>query len=515
MAGNVKISKQLTGRYVQSLIIMCADTVILDRYGNAVSDASLKAGFDESHLEVRKWYHDAIDGTRTYNALPTLILRSSMTEVQIKALPNIYKQSAVIDDAAAPGRIFQEFEAKGVVKGNSDVLYLIHFVDFRFPLNGVQATGGGTVGNPRYAPGIVFAGGHGALMFGGVFPHFVSLSTVTSPLPNPTTTGTSITVPDGRVFQVAASRVFNPTHFVTSYSSSATTLKTPSGIWNNNRQFFGELGVFPFDAVIWKGARDIKPSPTNAEAIIVTSAVLDNPADPNTGLTITVQRGAYGTTAASIAVDDWINVREPFARVFGVNNQPEDISSESVKITSISGNVLTVVRRTSDALNSGFQSQSRNIQVGDRIASVHASFWQFAHYRRQTTLGGIGHELGHCFGQVYFNASAARNFPVVQNGVVVYINVNSDFTTYAAIQTAPYGTGNLVPSHEASDGNFHHIPHTQVNPDHPGEYNGTKQGSVVPAIMISYYNFPDLGFTASERARITPCPWLIVQPRPV
>ncbi len=467
---------------VQLLYVFPADFVLRDREGVEVDEQVFLATVEANLVRGQQWWWDVFDVYGTggcFSLAPTLIFRSARTEAQIRTeTPNYaYALRQGMWDADAAGLI--DFKASN------------RYFQLAMPLNwmeyGGNAVGGENMGNPHMLPGYVVSAGDNTLLPGGLKKKYLSEPTNVVVVPSPTNTGPTLTVTSGhgRRFSVAARADDNQrvAGFSNGSATTAATLLLDSN-W--------VPAAVPFDAVIFPA--QTTPTPSNAECVLVTAI---------SGNNWTVVRGRYGTTPRVITAGDRASLRETTARIWPADGQPEDPGSESVQVTSISGDTLTITRAQADAMNLAAQTSGRVVLAGDRVACVDRVGLNFAQNENQM-IGGFVHELGHGIGGKFWTPRETASFSVVTSpgGVVTVVQVNAT-VDYRGAATPPGGQ---------TIGYYQHLPHTPDNPLTPGLYKDI--GQSLNSAMFAWWDFPSLAFTADERARIEASPFHVVQDRP-
>ncbi len=494
---------------VQHIIVMPADFVLRDRDGNEVDEQAFLFRYEYNTQRIRQWYHDTLGGY-TFNAAPTLIFRSALTEAQMRAAtPNeAYAVIAAMHEADAAGLVVLDTPRR--------------FYYLNLPLDGFEyggnAHGGYDIGCKWQLPGWIVSASKGARVFGGVRPHFRAESAVAAPVGSAAIGATSsIPVAPGTGHRFGAATFPGGPKINNAAGTHGTTF---------NVEFTHTLPTaVPFDAVIFPVQTN--PSHDISEAVRVTAI---------NGTALTVDRGIYGTTRRNITATGYrINTRQRQARVWSFSGQPEDGSAEAVLITNIVGDTLTVTRGQSDAIGSG--TAPRTILAGDRIAVTEPATENFAQNETQYT-GAYGHEIGHGLGGKYWNIRESSAFSVVYHDTVTdgpavrvkdvnydgHTNTyppgdpeypNGGVETYGSYAAADPSNPWSIGSPETRGGYYQHLPHTNgsaaTSPPGAWQDAGQPHGSIMTPAC---WGFPSVGFTADEVTRVMASPYITAQPRP-
>lgn len=475
---------------VEFIIMVPSDYVLKDRFGVAQDESTFLQRVENGLLIGRQWYHD-ITGGSTFECVPTIYFRSAKSTAEMFATYRIYYDAClgVLAEMASVGLF--DLTSRHRLPGMWMPLEMegAPFV--------ALAIGSQGYGCPFLTPGAAVSAGAAVKRLGGMFAEFVSTPTTVSAASAGATTLT-VAAGMGRSFATAAKfhRYSDRVFAGPASPTGGTDLVTSDRGW---------CDVPPFDAVVWPYGPDNKPSPANAECILVTAVV----PDPNSSnATLTIVRGRYGTTPIPIVGGGSngatvIARRVKSARIWTSPATPEGTGAEVVQVDSISGDTLTVQRGKDDAYFKG-GTTARAILAGDNIAVTEP--YELNYYQNQTqAVGAAMHELGHCFGLKWWNAAECAAFDRVDGtGAILTEDVRGRYT----------------PNPVTADtydkfGFWQHLPHTPDNPlTDPADRFG-------PFVMGPGFPFtpggpaaPAAGFTADELARVLISPYITAQARP-
>lgn len=466
---------------VHTIYMVPSDYVLRDRFGVQQDEAVFMQRVEDQVLLIQQWYWDVLAAGRTFNTVPATWFRSALTTAQIFATYATYYDACL--------GLLQEMSRKGYYdlnsRGRLPNMYMP--LDLEGAGNAIPSW---SWGNPYFPPGGVVGAGQGGRLFGGLLPYFRCTPTTVDIGVSIGATAMQVAAGTGKNFATAGSFHYNSTRVTTAPSpaTSGTTLVVDDLSW---------IRALPFDAVVWPYGPN-PPAPSNAEMVRVTAI------NSSTN-TLTVVRGQGGTTPIAIQGGSrnggyCISQRNRYARVWTPTTLPEAPTTEVVEITSIGGDVLTIVRGTGDAFGSSTQ---RVLQPGDPIAVTDGPELWFYQKQAQAT-GAFAHELGHCFGMKQYTPAEARAYQYVSNGVVltrdrIALNEVSDPSVDVA-----YGYGF-----------WEHLRHTPDNPATPNLSTADQY------VMYGYWNWPynnvaspNAGFTANEAVDVLKSTMLVAQPRP-
>lgn len=194
------------------------------------------------------------------------------------------------------------------------------------------------------------------------------------------------------------------------------------------------------------------------------------------GSTFTVE-SSQGRRVQNILLDHPSQTRN--VRFYAANSNLSSAPYEVATVTSTSGDQVTVTRNVGGT--------NRAVVVGDWIV------WDNQPGAVNSETGGLAHELGHGFGNKFFNSHE-----------------------YPALTGTEYGVGNwgapLPPGVQggvAPNGVWEGLPHTgwsPIDPDH-----AQIVGGVGRMMSGNFRLFPSADFTAVEKARVIANPYLAFQ----
>lgn len=495
-------------------VVVASDYVLRDREGTPISETTFKKNFDDSVKIGRSWWWQRCDGFAP-TFLPVVYYRS----VRSRA----YMSTNWPTEADVLANGIKEATALGIVNCRSARRYWTLCTPMKSFIYSGNADVGGNVANPRSLPGVVWTTGGGTLAMGGSISNFFAFTTVQTP-PNPAQTGISgtLTVAPGTGAKLAvaagshrnarAGLWFNGTTLVVATATAMTFQVSTGAAPKKTAGLFDDpsLATPPFELVVWPVGVD--PDPTNAEVVRVSS--MDDSQGEVVG-TITLNlsaRGLYGTTPKPILNNYCLGFREKRARVYAANGQPEDSSAEVIYITAINGDTLSIDRATSDSINNGVGTNPRVIQVGDKLGITASPTFSFAHQRNSQAIGGFMHECGHGIGGKYWYPAETANWAYVDFSTGSPVVQHRDDThDYSGGFGRDVGPGKEIPLLlENLIGTYEHTQHTQNDPlTVPlGSHGASDTGTGFPSVMIDWSQFPNLGWTSNERARIKKSPFV-------